>query len=253
MLLFGTSLAICTHVKNLLKARYRMKDLGKAKRFIGINITRNRTERILKLDQSPYLLETLRQCNMHESNSVHTPLDPHTKILVPLKKSDQPGPDLLNPADTQLYQKILGKIMYAVSCSRPDMALTASFLGRFNASPTHEALSAAKRTLRYVQRSKLLCLTYGGATDVEQLPPAYRDHPPPTHRHDLPYIIAYSDADFANEYWERRSTSAYLFLLNGAAVSWKSLLQHITARSTAEAEYLALGETSFHAIWLGRL
>ena len=66
-------------------------------------------------------------------------------------------------------------------------------------------------------------------------------------------FIGYSDANWAGELDDRRSTSGYLFKLSGAAVSWRSKKQSCVALSTAEAEYMALTSAAQEAVWMQRL
>ena len=90
-----------------------------------------------------------------------------------------------------------------------------------------------KRILRYLKGTSDLGLLY---------------------REDNPGEIAgYSDADWAGDVGDRKSTSGYVFLVGGAAVSWKSSKQSCIALSTAEAEYVALSPTAQEAIWLQQL
>ena len=63
----------------------------------------------------------------------------------------------------------------------------------------------------------------------------------------------YSDSDWAGDIEDRRSTSGYLFLINGAGVSWRSKKQSSVALSTAEAEYMALASAAQEAIWIRQL
>ncbi|RVW38606.1 Retrovirus-related Pol polyprotein from transposon TNT 1-94 [Vitis vinifera] len=65
-----------------------------------------------------------------------------------------------------------------------------------------------------------------------------------------PEIVGYSDSDFAGCLDSRRSTSGYIFMLAGRAVSWKSVKQTLVASSTMEAEFIACYEASNHGIWL---
>ena len=66
-------------------------------------------------------------------------------------------------------------------------------------------------------------------------------------------LIGYSDADFAGDLDDRRSTSGNLFLIGGGAVSWLSKKQSIVSLSTAEAEYVALCRATQEATWIRRL
>ena len=63
-------------------------------------------------------------------------------------------------------------------------------------------------------------------------------------------LHGYSDADFAGDVEQRRSQTGYMFMLNGAAISWKSERQQTTALSTMEAEYMALTAATQEAIFL---
>ena len=67
------------------------------------------------------------------------------------------------------------------------------------------------------------------------------------------HLVGYCDADWAGDAESRRSTTAYLFMMAGAAVSWKSMLQATVALSTAEAEYMALCAAVQEAIFLRTL
>ena len=63
----------------------------------------------------------------------------------------------------------------------------------------------------------------------------------------------YSDADWAGDVNDRKSTSGYLFQIGGVTASWMSRKQSCVALSTAEAEYMALSSTTQEAVWLNRL
>lgn len=65
--------------------------------------------------------------------------------------------------------------------------------------------------------------------------------------------IDFSDADWTGDVNDRKSTSGYVFLLSGGAVSWSSKKQKCVALSTAEAEYIALCSASQESIWLRQL
>lgn len=66
-------------------------------------------------------------------------------------------------------------------------------------------------------------------------------------------LIGFSDADWAGDPNDRRSTSEYVFVMNGAAVSWKSRKQTCVALSTAEAEYVALASAAQETTWMRQL
>ena len=66
-------------------------------------------------------------------------------------------------------------------------------------------------------------------------------------------LHGYSDANWAGDVDTRRSTSGYVFKVANCTVSWSNKKQASVTKSTTEAEYLALSESTKEAIWLRRL
>ena len=133
----------------------------------------------------------------------------------------------------QLYQVVVGNLLYLSTKTRSDMAYAVSCVARFCTKPIKEHWTGVKRILRYLKGTNKFGLIY---------------------REDTPVAITgYSDADWAGDVGDRKSTSGYVFLLGGAAISWKSSKQTCVALSTAEAEYVALAAAAQEAIWLQQL
>lgn len=63
-------------------------------------------------------------------------------------------------------------------------------------------------------------------------------------------VIGYSDSDYAGCVDHRKSTSGYIFMFAGGAVSWRSIKQSLTATSTMEAEFVSCFEATSHGVWL---
>ena len=99
--------------------------------------------------------------------------------------------------------------------------------------PTQRHWTAAKRVLRYLR----------GTTQHGVI---YR-------KEDKPELIGFSDADWAGDQNDRRSTSGYIFQVGSGAISWKSKKQDCVALSTAEAEYMALSSATQESVWLRKL
>ena len=171
-------------------------------------------------------LKILHRFDMHNFKPVGCPGNPDVKLTA-CKNPD----DVCNQ---EMYQAVVGSLLYLSTKTRPDIAFAVTSAARFCASPTKEHWTAVKRILRYLNGSRQLGLLYRANTLNEE-------------------ITGFSDADWAGDVGDRKSTSGYVFLLGGAAVSWKSAKQTTVALSTAEAEYIALSTASQEAMWLQQL
>ena len=118
------------------------------------------------------------------------------------------------------YMCLVGSLLYAAMVTRPDIAFAVQALGRHLQSPTEEHFNAGKRILRYLQGTKDLGLKYSPSGEGTT-------------------IKGYADSDWAGDRDTRRSVTAYVFILGGAAISWGSKLQPTVALSSSEAEYMA--------------
>ncbi len=137
------------------------------------------------------------------------------------------------PVNSSTYQSMVGSLLYAAMATRPDIAQAVSVVSKFNANPNAAHLMAVKRILRYLKGTLNLALKY--------------------ERSDSGTLIGYSDADWAGDQDDRRSTTGNVFLLGGGAVSWLSKKQSTVALSTAEAEYVALSQAAQECVWFRRL
>ena len=100
------------------------------------------------------------------------------------------------------------------------------------AAPTFQHWQAARGVVRYLSGTVHTGISYG---------------------HVVAPLVGYCDADFAGDVDTRRSTTGYVFVLNGGAISWSSRRQPTVALSTAEAEYMAAAHAIKEALWLRKL
>ncbi|XP_057992311.1 secreted RxLR effector protein 161-like [Hevea brasiliensis] len=97
------------------------------------------------------------------------------------------------------YSSKVGSLMYAQVCTHPDIAFAISVLGRYLSNPGWSHWKATKQVMRYLQDTKNYMLTYKISGNLE--------------------VIGYSDSDFADCADKRKSTSCYIFIMSGGAVS----------------------------------
>lgn len=63
-------------------------------------------------------------------------------------------------------------------------------------------------------------------------------------------LVGYMDSDYARDSYDRKSTSGYVFLMNGAAICWSSRKQDIVTLYSTEAEFVATTSSACHCVWL---
>ena len=137
------------------------------------------------------------------------------------------------PFDIKLYQQAIGCLTYAATTTRPDIAAAVSVLSQYMSAPSEDHWSGIKRILRYIKGTTNYGLHFSSD--------------------GINNLSGYSDADWAGDTDTRRSTSGYTFHIGNALISWSSKKQATVAKSSTEAEYVALSIATQEAIWLRRL
>ncbi|KAM2724743.1 hypothetical protein EV1_027531 [Malus domestica] len=227
ILLFGNDTAVLSSVKVWLSKTFHMKDLGDASYVLGIKLYRDRSRKLIGLSQSMYIDKMLNRFQMEQSKKGFLPVG-HG---IHLSKSMEPKtPEEIRQMSCVPYASAIGSLMYAMICTRPDIAYAVSITSRYQSNPGSEHWGAVKTVLKYLRRTKDMFLVYGGASELR--------------------VEGYTDADFQSDVDDRSSNSGYVFILNGGAVSWKSKKQSVIADSTTEAEYVAAAEAGKEAFWM---
>ena len=217
MLIIGSNNDIIKATKRMLTSEFNMKDLGVANVILGMKISRKSNGLILS--QSHYIKKVLEKFKEYDYSPIRTPID------VNLHLTKNKGQDIYQLE----YSRIIGSLMYIMSCTRPNIAYAVSKLSRYTSNPGEDHWKTLVRVLRYLKYT----LNYG------------------LHYTWYPAILeGYSDANWISETKDTKSTSGFVFTLGGAAVSWKSSKQTCIARSIMELEFIALDKAGEEAEWL---
>ena len=144
-----------------------------------------------------------------------------------LKKMEEP----------KMYREAVGSLIYLATCTRPDLSFVVSKLSQHFAEPSEEHWGTVKHVFRYLKGTtdRGLCFK---KDDTDKLG-----------------LIVHSDADWASEVTDRRSTTGYCASLSerSSLISWKSRKQPTVALSTCEAEYMALASAIQECMYLQQL
>lgn len=218
------------HLKEQIKAGFKSKDLGECSHILGMHVVRDRTKGIITINQRLYIQNLLTKFQMQDCIPVTTPLNPGTIYTVSGLK-DLPESALFG--DVTLYQKAIGSLVYLTISTRPDIAFAVTLLARFMSKPREVHWSAVKRVFRYLKGTSDYQLVYSQEKPIGP--------------------VGYADASFAPDLADCRSIMGYVFLISGGAVIWKTQRQSSVARSTCDAEFMALGHCASEAAWLNNL
>ena len=157
--------------------------------------------------------------------------------VAPIMKGDElslnqcPKNDLENESMKNFpYASAVASLMYAQVCTKPDIAYAVGVLGRYQSNPSMDHWKAAKKVMRYLQGTKDYMLMYRQTDNLD--------------------LVGYSNADFVGCVDSRKSTSWYIFIMVGGAVSWRSVKQTLSATSTMEAEFVSCFEATSQGVWL---
>jgi hypothetical protein len=172
---------------------------------------------MILLNQVGYIDKMAQRFGIKASSSPLTPLE-HSLPLVKPTANDK-------RADPTLYKEFMGSLNHLAIFTRPDISLAVSKLSQFNQDANLTHLNAARRTLEYANSTKHYTLKYKYGSGAIQ-------------------IDGYADADWGSDLTQRKSTSGYVFTMNGSPISWTSKKQTTVALSTMEAEYMALSDAS---------
>jgi hypothetical protein len=155
----------------------------------------------------------LEKYNKSDTNVSRTPVD----INFHLAKNTGESVSQLE------YSRVIGSLMYLMTCTRPDIAYSVSKLSRYTSNPGKDHWKAIVRVLQYLRYTR----DYG------------------LHYTRYPAVLeGYTDANWISDMKDSKSTSGYVFTIGGAAVSWKSSKQTCIARSTMESEFIALDKAT---------
>ena len=212
-------------VKEKLSSKFDIKDLGELKYFLGMKIEQNEEAGSIWIGQPAYIENLLKRLGMQDSKPTSTPADVSLKL--------QPATSQTEPVNQAEYQSAIGSLMYLAVSTRPDIAFAVNSLARFNSNPQKDHWTALKRVLRYLKGTINIGILYKQDGSDK--------------------CIGYSDADWAGDTSDRKSTSGYIFMFSGGPISWSSKKQKCVALSTAEAEYVALSGAAQECLWLRQL
>ncbi|KAJ9541490.1 LOW QUALITY PROTEIN: hypothetical protein OSB04_027996 [Centaurea solstitialis] len=218
MIITGSDSTGIASLKQSLSSAFEMKELGKLHYFLGLEVLSDVSGTYLC--QAKYISDLLSMAGLSDTKVASTPLE-YNLHLTP-----SAGTPLQDPTR---YRQLVGSLVY-LTVTRPDIAYAVHTVSQFMAAPRSDHYAAVLRILRYLKGTMFHGLYFSSTSSL--------------------VLRGFSDADWDSDMTDRRSTTGYCFFLGDSLISWRSKKQSLTARSSTEAEYRALADTSQELIWL---
>ena len=212
IIITGDDLSGIQKLKDFPNQQFEMKDLGHLSYFLGLEITRCTDG--LYITQAKYASELLSQAGLTDSETVDTP------VLLNAHLTPSGGKPLSNPS---LYRRLVSSLVY-LTVTRLDISYAVHQVSQYLFAPRSTHYAVVLCILRYLKGTLFHDLFYFAQSPL--------------------VLRVFSNADWAGDPTNRRSTTSYCFLLGSSLISWQSKKQTHMARSSTEAEYRALADTT---------
>eukprot|EP00253_Pinus_taeda_P035567 PITA_35567 len=186
MLLVGNDKEIIQDLKTQFPSKFDMKDLGATNYILGIEIKRDQAKRKLWLNQRKYVETILQRFNMQDSKPAKVPIPVGVRLSVEqCPKTQEEEEDMSHVP----YASAVSSLMYAMVCTRPDIAHVVGVLSGFMSKPGKEHWTTIKQVFRYLRVTSGYGLCYQGRLGLDIMLD----------------ISSFVDADWAGDLDHRRS------------------------------------------------
>src|SRR5664279_1683015 len=218
-IIFGSTNALFNNeFSKLMTDKFEMSMMGELKYFLGFEIKQYQEETFI--NQAKYTQDMLNKFKMNDSKPMKTPMSTTLDLNPNLDGKE---------VDQKVYRSMIGSLLY-LCASRPDIMYSVGKCARFQASPRESHFQAVKRIFRYLVHTPNLGLWYPKGSSFQ--------------------LIGYSDADYAGEKTDRKSTSGGCQFLGRSLVCWSSKKQNCIALSTTEDEYISAASCCAQLLWM---
>ena len=211
--------------KENLGKKFKMRDLGKLNFILGIKIEYSNNRMLI--NQKHYISKMLEEFNLQSCKESDIPLQPNHSLTKELKDEKE---SLREKVDTTKYRQLIGKLIYLMTCSRPDISYSIGVLSRFMQEPRELHWRCLKRVLKYLKTTQDYSLVFSKSANKD--------------------LTGFTDSDYAGCIEDRKSTSGYVFKYGECIISWNSSKQKTISLSSTEAEYIGLTLAAKEALWL---
>lgn len=207
--------------KDYLSTCFKMKDLGPARYFLGLEIARSPEG--FYVCQRKYVIDIVTEAGLLGCKPAGSPIDQNHRLAL------AEGPIMPNPED---YRRLVGRLVYLAS-TRPDLSYAILVLSQFMQKPQEDHWQAALKVVRYLKG------TLGQGILLRANSPLH--------------LTGWCDSDYATCPLSRKSLTVCFVQFGDSPISWKTKKQKTVSCSSAEAEYRAMATICRELRWLKSL
>ncbi|PNX88028.1 putative copia-type protein [Trifolium pratense] len=218
LIIGGNDHATINSFKDYLHSCFHMKDLGKLKYFLGVEVARSNSG--IFLCQRKYALDIIKETGFLGSKPASTPMEQGHRLAL------AEGPELSHPDQ---FRRLVGRLIY-LCFTRPELTYSVHILSQFMHQPRQEHWEAALRVVRYLKGKPGQGILLNRNCDLK--------------------LTGWCDSDWASCPLSRKSLTGWIIHLGGSPISWKTKKQQTVSRSSAEAEYRSMAATVCELKWL---
>ena len=216
----GDSNEIIREIILYIFAKFPGKEMGSLENNQYLQWKIKRTDDSISISQEKLVRELLEKLKMLDCKKTSNPSDPHVIL----------GLDHDGMKSDFEYRSCIGSLYHLSNCTRPDICYAVSYAARYQINPGNTEVTAVKRILQYLQSTKDSALVFRKVQNEKFL------------------MEIYVDASYAPQ--GEKSTTGWIIYVNGYPISWKTLKQSITAKSSAESEYIALSQAISEGLYI---
>ena len=196
LLLAGRNQKVLHHIAAQIAKNVNIRVEKNVNKFLGMVVERRRNHGSIKI-LSPFMIQQLAEkFGMSECKELSVPIPPDVDLSTKCGRDEGEYEKLQHVP----YMELVGSLLHLSNTTRPDIAYACSLLSRYMQDTRRCHWKAAKAVLRYLKGTKDCGIVYSRCGNLH----------------------GYTDADFAGDRDDRKSTSGYVFLNSGGAISWRS-------------------------------
>ena len=190
-----------------MRKMFEMSIVSELTYFLGLQV--KQTDFGIYINQIKYARNLVKRFGLEKADNARTPMAANAKL------TNNPSSESV---DVTLYRSMIGCLLY-LTARHPDIAFSVGVYSRFQSNPKVSHLNAVKRIIKYVSGTCDYGLFYTKESNMS--------------------LARYSNADWAGNANDRKSTTGGCFYVGANLVAWMSKKQNYVSLSTTKVEYIA--------------